>query len=368
MLVFVEQEIPHYRVGTLNALNQALDGRLVVYSGKCPPDSNLIEGDPQDMAFQHKYLKSKWLLNNKILWMNYFKVLEKDKIDALIIRDSVRSILLLPFIIYCRSKKIPILLWGQGFSRKRIFNPSNNPIDVLHLFKNYLCSAYIVYSAGTKKTLSKWVSTDKLFVANNTINIESQNSHYDKQFSNPKSSTIVFIGRLQKRKKVHLLLQAVDFLQKNGYEALRVVIIGDGDEQNELKKLSIQKDIQNIKWRGQLSFAQAEEDLKLADLVVIPGWLGLAINHAFSYGLPVITESPNDNCTNHPPEIEYFKNGFNGLYYEPENAESLANAIIEVIKNESFFSRGALQTFNEDMSLEAMINGFVSAISYACDK
>ena len=62
------------------------------------------------------------------------------------------------------------------------------------------------------------------------------------------------------------------------------------------------------------------------------------------------------------------KNGFNGLYYEPENAESLANAIIEVIKNKSFFSRGALQTFKEDMSLEAMINGFVSAISYACDK
>ena len=135
MLVFVEQEIPHYRVGTLNALNQALDGRLVVYSGKCPPDSNLIEGDPKDMIFQHKYLKSKWLLNNKILWMNYLKVLEKDKIDGLIIRDSVRSVLLLPFIFYCRFKKIPILLWGQGFSRKRIFNPRKNPIDVLHLAK-----------------------------------------------------------------------------------------------------------------------------------------------------------------------------------------------------------------------------------------
>ena len=48
---------------------------------------------------------------------------------------------------------------------------------------------------------------------------------------------------------------------------------------------------------------------RASDAVVIPGYVGLAVNHAFAHGLPVIT------CQSeiHSPEIEYIENDVNGL-------------------------------------------------------
>lgn len=366
MYIFIEQEIPHYRVGTLNALNRALDNKLIVYAGKCPPQSNLIEGDPGAMEFKHRYLNTKWMLGDKLFIANYFSVLANIDIDAIIIRDSIRSLLFFPFILYCRLKKIPVVLWGQGYSRKRLFNPRKNLIDLFHLFKLKLCSAYVAYSQGTKKNLEKWASCQKLFVANNTVNLDLQDRLSGSTAKNPDHITLAFIGRLQKRKKVDLLLQAVAILQPR--LNLETLIIGDGEERKNLENLSSKLNLSNVKWLGQISDSQSADILEISDAVVIPGWLGLAVNHAFFFGVPVITEALNDDCTNHPPEVEALQDGVNGLFYEPDNPHSLADAILRCLENRDSYSEAAFQTFRKDMSLEAMMNGFTEAIKFACSK
>ena len=63
-----------------------------------------------------------------------------------------------------------------------------------------------------------------------------------------------------------------------------------------------------------------------ADILVIPGAVGLSIVHAFSYGLPIIT---SDNMKIHGPEIELLTVGDNGDLFESENANSLACKIIK---------------------------------------
>jgi len=371
MYIFIEQEIPHYRVGTLNALNRSLDDKLTVYSGKCPPQSNLIEADPNSMEFKHRYLKTRWILNEKFLIANYFITLNNTNIDAIIIRDSIRSLLFFPFILYCKLNKIPIVLWGQGYSRKRLFNPKKNLIDLLHLFKLKLCSAYVAYSQGTRKNLGNWVSSEKIFVANNTVNLSLSS---DASIFAPKSRpqpnyrpTIVFIGRLQGRKKVNILLQAVSILQSDYQSDFNTIIIGDGEESEKLEKLSHQLKIRDLYWAGEQNFEKSQPILQKADLVVIPGWLGLAVNHAFYFGLPVITEAPNQDCTNHPPEVEALHDGVNGLFYEPDNPRALADAILRCLKNRDIYSEAALRTFQHEMSLDAMVKGFTDALSFVCN-
>ena len=51
----------------------------------------------------------------------------------------------------------------------------------------------------------------------------------------------------------------------------------------------------------------------MADVFAIPGHVGLGLNQAFYFGLPVVTEEGK-----HPPEIAYLKPGRNG-FMVPEN-------------------------------------------------
>src|SRR5690606_40251021 len=49
--------------------------------------------------------------------------------------------------------------------------------------------------------------------------------------------------------------------------------------------------------------------MKLCRAVVIPGYLGLAINHAFAHGRPIVTRKHEF----HSPEIEYLTEGEDSL-------------------------------------------------------
>jgi len=46
----------------------------------------------------------------------------------------------------------------------------------------------------------------------------------------------------------------------------------------------------------------------VSQLFIMPGYVGLAIIHAFCYSLPILTEK----LSYHSPEIQYLKDGING--------------------------------------------------------
>ena len=62
----------------------------------------------------------------------------------------------------------------------------------------------------------------------------------------------------------------------------------------------------------------------LSDIFVYPGGIGLALLHALSFGLPVIT---TDNYLLHGPEIELLIPGKNGDLYKNLSPENLAEKI-----------------------------------------
>ena len=63
-----------------------------------------------------------------------------------------------------------------------------------------------------------------------------------------------------------------------------------------------------------------------SDIFVYPGGIGLALLHALSFGLPVIT---TDNYSVQMPEIELLIPGKNGDFYKDNSPESLAEKILE---------------------------------------
>jgi len=132
---------------------------------------------------------------------------------------------------------------------------------------------------------------------------------------------LLFSGRLYAGKKVELLLRAFAILKKT-YPAVGLLIIGSGEERTNLERLAIQLDLRDAHFLGEIVDPKITAAyFSLADLMVIPGLVGLAIVHGFAYGLPLITTKHSF----HSPEIEYLSTD-NGIITEHDE-EDLSEAI-----------------------------------------
>jgi glycosyltransferase involved in cell wall biosynthesis len=99
----------------------------------------------------------------------------------------------------------------------------------------------------------------------------------------------------------------------------------------------------------------------------MPGGVGLAINHAFFHGMPILIED-----VNHSPEAYYLKPGENGFIFNKGDATDLAKKIRLLLTNEELyaeFSKNALETTTTgEASFSNMTDGFVRALEYTRNK
>ena len=61
-----------------------------------------------------------------------------------------------------------------------------------------------------------------------------------------------------------------------------------------------------------------------SDLLISPGNVGLNAVHAMTYGTPVLTHG---NFNNQMPESQIIKEGYNGLFHEEDNINSIKEKI-----------------------------------------
>jgi glycosyltransferase involved in cell wall biosynthesis len=94
-----------------------------------------------------------------------------------------------------------------------------------------------------------------------------------------------FVGRLQARKKVDLLLRACAALPLTLQP--RLVIVGDGPEYSSLKAMAKQV-YPSAEFPGPVHGDALARFFKEADLFILPGTGGLAVQEAMSFGLPII--------------------------------------------------------------------------------
>src|SRR5207302_2014192 len=119
----------------------------------------------------------------------------------------------------------------------------------------------------------------------------------------------------------------------------------------------------NTKYLGALhdpDDRQISKLFKAADLFVVPGHIGLGLNQAFFWGLPVVTEHGNQ-----PPEIHLLKSGRNGFMVPKDDLKELREKILYLVDNDDArrkFSENARADVRGEASIEGMFQGFWSAV------
>jgi glycosyltransferase involved in cell wall biosynthesis len=104
--------------------------------------------------------------------------------------------------------------------------------------------------------------------------------------------------------------------------------------------------------------------LRLADLALLPGPVGLAILDFFAAGLPLLTT----RISAHGPEIDYLEEGVNGLVTDPD-PNSYAEAVIDLLLDKERLAkfRKASADSSGKYSIDAMVENYAVGICNCLD-
>ncbi len=354
-LAVQQRVLPPYRAAFFDLLSEDCLGGLEVFAGRPRPGEAIASGELKAAHFQEA--RNIHILNGPfyLCWQEGFlKWLAEANPDALVVEANPRYLATPSALRWMKPLGRPVLGWGLGApglsgalaglrrSRRRSF----------------LCQfdALIAYSRrGADEYAALGFPDEKIFVAPNAaVRRPSAPPLRPPEFSSEKP-TVLFVGRLQARKRVDDLLRACSALPKSLQP--RLVIIGDGPERVLLKDLAL-KIYPSAEFPGARHGAELAPYFAAADLFVLPGTGGLAVQEAMSYGLPVVVgrgDGTNDDLVTPA----------NGWQLPEKAASALEATLRTALSDVSRLRAMGAESYRivvEEINLERMAESFLGAL------
>lgn len=283
--------------------------------------------------------------------------------DAVILFLHLKDWILWPLIHWLKLSWIPVAIWTKT---RNMDDPDNRVRKALFDYLHVLSDGLILYTASLTRFISER-NQQKAFVANNTVNFEDfaaiheSKEEIKRELRIPFQKVVLFAGRIveeRNRKKVDHLIDIFRELDRSDV-GLVIVGAGLGDE------LRARMNPANTRYLGEVHDSenrQISRIFKMADVCSIPGHVGLGINQAFFWGLPMVTEQGNQ-----PPEIEYLRDGENGFIVPEDDRRALRDRLLWLLDNDQErrrMSENARRDIVACASIEGMFNGFLSCVQY----
>lgn len=250
-------------------------------------------------------------------------------------------------IIYRRGLAVPI--------KNRFYNK--------YLFNKCLTNV-IANSASVKKSLLKntsdWLNEEKIDIIYNGVEqakiraeLEKDKSNLREEFSVDSEDILISnIGRLTTQKGHHYLLKSLPIV-KNSFDKFKVLIVGKGDLEKELKNKVLKYNLENhiifTGFRSDIYNILSQSDF----LVHTALWEGCpnTILEAMAVGTPIV-------ATDIPSVQEILINKNVGYLAQNKNSEDIADKILKMIKtsNRDEFSLNAKSLIENKFTTEIMVN------------
>jgi glycosyltransferase involved in cell wall biosynthesis len=170
---------------------------------------------------------------------------------------------------------------------------------------------------------------------------------------------VLYVGRLQARKNVDQLIRACALLPAHTY--LQLWIVGDGPERHVLENLA-QSVFPCTTFHGARHGEDLDRLFRQADLFVLPGTGGLAVQQAMSHALPVIVGQADGTQT----ELVRPESG----WLVPGGEQALAQTLQSALSDVPHLRRMGLAAFRivrDEVNLETMVAAFSAAVNAALE-
>ena len=265
-----------------------------------------------------------------------------------------------------------VCLWDHGVSLKR-----HRLADGMLGIMIRLASAMVFYTEeGRDFWRKRGIPAEKMFVAYNFLDtmastdmLQTVSQERLEEFQRTHGllgkKVLIYTGRLLVYKKPEVLIEALSQLHRK-IPTIHAVVVGDGPMREDLQRLAESLGVsERISFTGPLF---DEETLALYFLsshaAVMPGHAGLAVQHAFAYGVPMIIGRYQDK---HPPEAALVVDGETGIRCRGDSVEEFVMAIGTVLSDDVLrekMSRNAQKVIQDKYNVERMADGLEQTIRY----
>lgn len=344
-VLLISTDLFHYRVSVLNHLNTRMHQigyELLVLTSK------FQKLNPHPIGFE--------LIEKPFKYFAYVETIRKVNPDMIILNLRLKDYILWPLLLWLKWRNTTLLFWGHGIN---LMTPDHKGKRVLYSILHRFSDRIILYTSNEIKYIAE-KHRDRIYIANNTLNfgdfpsIEKSKEQIKAEHGIVADKVVLFAGRITKEKRLDDLLAASDYVNDDTC----IVIVGGGLDAGQERKIKLSK---NIFYMGEIyAVKQVNEIFKMADVFSIPGKMGLGINQAMYWGLPVVTEN-----VRHAPEIAYLIDGVNGFVVPQDNVKELANKINHILSDPIVydkFSRQARLSIMKNADIDLMCDGFIGAI------
>src|SRR5882672_725918 len=277
--------------------------------------------------------------------------------------NLMKELITWPLIYWFNMEKIPFAWWTKGVF---FFQAEDGIRYQLSNYIHGMSDALILYSEACRELVMPSLQS-KSFVANNTINfddfpvVHESKDEIKKEFGIPFEKVVIFIGRMGVEKGRKRVDHLIDVFRSLDRKDIGLVLVGSGLGE----ELKARMNPRNTLYLGEVHDGQnlrISKLCKMADICAIPGHVGLGLNQALYWGLPVLTEECDQ-----PPEISYLKPGRNGFIVPHNDLALLQDRMLYLLDNDRVradFSRHAREDILKEASIEGMFSGFNDCVNY----
>ena len=142
--------------------------------------------------------------------------------------------------------------------------------------------------------------------------------------------TFLYVGRITQRKGLKTLLEACSILKSQGYRNFTLLIVGRGDQQEELEAFIKERNFEEqVKWIGWVEYGKLGAYFSKADIFVFPTYedvWGMVVPEAMVFGKPIL-------CSNGAASYELIAEGENGYIFDPHDPQQLAEQMRRLLDN-----------------------------------
>ena len=345
-----QRVLPDYRAAFFEALAGRCDGGLSVLAGMPRQDESIQTAAPLTRA-RWTQAENRQLFGGRLALFTQSGVLEwlaRERPDVLVLEANPRYLSNLTARRWMHANGKPVVGWALGA-------PTASGLRAW-IRRSYLdgFDALVAYSTlGAAEYRALGFPTERVHVAPNAATPAPQQVP-ERKPTRGRSLRLLFVGRLQERKRLDLLFEACRELDPRP----EILIAGDGPDRARLEALAA-RIMPEARFLGDLRGEALEAAYAQADLFVLPGTGGLALQQALAAGLPVIAAqgdgSQQDMVT---PD--------NGWLVRPGDLADLRAAIMRAMDlgDDQLRAMGAasFRLAQTRFNLEAMTDAFVAAL------
>ncbi len=345
---------PEYRRAFFTRLGERCTQGMQIFAGD-PRDSEAITPTFDVQAMQLQRAENVHLLGGSLYfcWQrDILSWLEECDPNVVVFEANPRCLSNDRAVTWMRQRGRPVIGWGLGAPPLKGLGTRLR----LRRRRRYITGfdALIAYSQrGAQEYEQIGFPPDRIFVAYNAVAPAPETVPIHSPAIDRKVE-VLFVGRLQARKRVDQLIKACKQLESS----VALTVIGDGPARAGLEALASEV-FPMTRFVGEVHGEGLEPYYQQADLFVLPGTGGLAVQEAMAHGLPVIV-SEGDGTQ------EDLVSNENGWLIPPGDDQALLKALNLALQDPTSLLEMGQRSFElvrERFNIDVMADAFIAALN-----